>query len=296
MRTVRRKKANVGNKLEGRLTATSEGETTSSSEEEDLKVKLKPPTLKGGGNQWEEALEEVMLQAMLEALEAAIARTGLPLKLDKRTPAKGNCFPISVVQQCQRPQVKAELERQGKTITDYMALRNDVRQFVLERQDHPRIKEMKENFEQKQLLLAYDDEDTRGWLPYWEEMTGDKVWVDDTFVQATAYYLGLPIFLVPTGSATFKDQYHPISGDFNSDNVASPGPSSLWIGYINDQHYQSLLRLDEGHEATRPSPQAVADALNRAFAHIQLELFKQKRQVGCLFIISMISLYFPSFC
>ena len=237
-----------------------------------------------------------MLQAMLEALEAAIARTGLPLKLDKRTPAKGNCFPISVVQQCQRPQVKAELERQGKTITDYMALRNDVRQFVLERQDHPRIKEMKENFEQKQLLLAYDDEDTRGWLPYWEEMTGDKVWVDDTFVQATAYYLGLPIFLVPTGSATFKDQYHPISGDFNSDNVASPGPSSLWIGYINDQHYQSLLRSDEGHEATRPSPQAVADALNRAFAHIQLELFKQKRQVGCLFIISMISMYFPSFC
>ena len=296
VRTLRRKKANVGNKLEARLTATSEGKTTSSSEEEDPKVNLKPPTLKGGGNQWEEALEEAMLQAMLEALEAAIARTGLPLKLDKRTPAKGNCFPISVVQQCQRPQVKAELERQGKTITDYMALRNDVRQFVLERQDHPRIKEMKENFEQKQLLLAYDDEDTRGWLPYWEEMTGDKVWVDDTFVQATAYYLGLPIFLVPTGSATFKDQYHPISGDFNSDKVASPGPSSLWIGYINDQHYQSLLRLDEGHEATRPSPQAVADALNRAFAHIQLELFKQKRQVGCLFIISMISMYFPSFC
>ena len=295
METERRCKANVGkSELESAgLTETSDSETVSSSEEEDPQVNMKPSTLKGGGNQ---SLEEAMLMAMLEALEEAIARTGLPLKLDKRTPAKGNCFPISVVQQCQRPQVKAELERQGKTITDYMALRNDVRQFVLERQDHPRIKEMKENFEQKQLLLAYDDEDTRGWLPYWEEMTGDKVWVDDTFVQATAYYLGLPIFLVPTGSATFKDQYHPISGDFNSDKVASPGPSSLWIGYINDQHYQSLLRLDEGHEATRPSPQAVADALNRAFAHIQLELFKQKRQVGCLFIISMISMYFPSFC
>ena len=281
METERRCKANVGkSELESAgLTETSDSETVSSSEEEDPQVNMKPSTLKGGGNQ---SLEEAMLMAMLEALEEAIARTGLPLKLDKRTPAKGNCFPISVVQQCQRPQVKAELERQGKTVTDYMALRKDVRQFVMERQEHPRIKEMKENFEQKQLLLAYDGEDTSGWFPYWKEMTEDRVWVDDTFVQATAYYLGLPIFIVPTGSATYKDQYHPISGDFESDETPFPGPSSLWIGYINDQHYQSLLRTDEGPSMSGcPSPEGVDEALRRAFAHIQLELFRQRRQVGC---------------
>ena len=106
-------------------------------------------------------------------------------------------------------------------------------------------------------------------------------WVDDTFVQVTAFFLGLPIFLVPTGSATYTRLYHPISSDFESSTMPSPEPSSLWIGYINDQHYQSLLLNDEDQSVSRcPSPQGVDEALSRAFAQIQLEL--ERGQVSCL--------------
>ena len=219
---------------------------------------------------------------MLKKLEAAIVRTGLPLKLDKRTLAEGNCFPHSVVQQCQRPHVKEALERQGrKIVTDIMDLRRNVRQFVLDNKDHPRILAMKENFEQKQGQLAREGKPTRGWLGYWKDMVKPGEWVDDTFVQVTAFFLGLPIFLVPTGSATYTRLYHPISSDFESSTVPSPEPSSLWIGYINDQHYQSLLLNDEDQSLSGcPSPQGVDEALSRAFAQIQLEL--ERGQVSCL--------------
>ena len=77
--------------------------------------------LGGGGNPSQGTTQSFLeVSAMLEALESTITRKGLPLKLDRRTPAEGNCFSHSVVQQCQRPLVKEELRRQGKTITTYM--------------------------------------------------------------------------------------------------------------------------------------------------------------------------------
>ena len=246
---------------------------------------IKYTDLGGGGNPYQgtsQSIQEAQLVAMLKKLEAAIVRTGLPLKLDRRTLAEGNCFPHSVVQQCQRPHVKEALERQGrKIVTDIMDLRRNVRQFVLDNKDHPRILAMKENFEQKQGQLARELKPTRGWLKYWKDMVKPGEWVDDTFVQMTAFFLGLPIFLVPTGSASYTRLYHPISCDFESSTVPSPEPSSLWIGYINDQHYQSLLLNDEDQSVSRcPSPQGVDEALSRAFAQIQLEL--ERGQVGCL--------------
>ena len=226
---------------------------------------------------------------MLEALKLAIGRTGLPLKLDKRTPAEGNCFSHSVVQQCQRAVVKEELQRQGKTVTTYMALKSDVRQFVLDRADHPRIKEMKANFEQKQLQLFQEGHPTRGWLTYWDDMLKDGEWADDTFVQALAFFLGLDIFLIPADSATYTQMFHPISGDINSDRVGSPGRPTLLIGYISDQHYQSLLLLEEEPSASGcPTSQAVDETLRRAFSALQLELFKKSRQVDCIFLIIFI--------
>ena len=245
--------------------------------------------LEGGGSPSQETSQSYLdISAMLEALKLAIGRTGLPLKLDKRTPAEGNCFSHSVVQQCQRALVKEELRRHGKTVTTYMALKRDVRQFVLEleRADHPRIKEMKANFEQKQGQLFQEGLPTRGWLTYWDDMLKDGEWADDTFVQAVAFFLNLDIFLVPADSATYTQVFHPISGDIGSDRVGSPGRPTLLIGYISDQHYQSLLLLEEEPSVSGcPTPQAVDETLRRAFSALQLELFKKSRQVDCIFLI-----------
>ena len=223
---------------------------------------------------------------MLEALRLAITRAGLPLKLDRRTPAEGNCFSHSVVQQCQRAVVKEELQRQGKTITTYMALKRDVRQFVLEREDHPTIKEMKANFEQKQGQLFQAGQPTRGWSTYWQDMLKNGEWADDIFVQATAFYLCLDIFLVVADSATSTQLFHPISGDIESDRVGSPERPTLLIGYISNQHYQSLLLSEEDPSRPRSlAPQAVDDTLRKAFSALQLELARKSKKVSCCFVI-----------
>ena len=241
--------------------------------------------LGGGGNLSQETSQSLLaVSAMLEALKLAIGRTRLPLKLDRRTPAEGNCFTHSVVQQCQRAVVREELRRQGKTVTTYMALKRDVRQFVLDRLDHPRIKEMKANFEQKQGQLAQEGQPTRGWLTYWDDMLKNGEWADDTFVQATAFFLNLDFFLVIADSATYTQLFHPISGDIDSDRVGSPGRPTLLIGYISDQHYQSLLLAEEEPSVSGcPTSQAVDEALRRAFSALQLELLKQSRQVSWIF-------------
>ena len=241
--------------------------------------------LGGGGNLSQETSQSLLaVSAMLATLKLAIGRTGLPLKLDRRTPAEGNCFSHSVVQQCQRAVVREELRRQGKTVTTYMALKRDVRQFILDRQDHPRIKEMKLNYEQKQGQLAQEGQPTRGWLIYWEDMLKNGEWADDTFVQATAFFLNLDFFLVIADSATYTQLFHPISGDIDSDRVGSPGRPTLLIGYISDQHYQSLLLAEEEPSVSGcPTSQAVDEALRRAFSALQLELLKQSRQVSWIF-------------
>ena len=143
---------------------------------------------------------------------------------------------------------------------------------------------MKLNYEQKQGQLAQEGQPTRGWLIYWEDMLKNGEWADDTFVQATAFFLNLDFFLVIADSATYTQLFHPISGDIDSDRVGSPGRPTLLIGYISDQHYQSLLLAEEEPSVSGcPTSQAVDEALRRAFSALQLELLKQSRQVSWIF-------------
>ena len=243
--------------------------------------------LSGGGNPSQGTSQEFQeVFTMLEALKLAIARTGLPLKLDFITPAEGNCFSHAVIQQCQRAVVREELQRQGRTVTNFMDLKRDVRQFVLSRQQHPRIKEMKANYEQKQGQLARERKPTRGWSTYWEDMLKDGEWADDSFVQATAFYLSLDICLVIADSATNTHLYQPMSGDIESGKVGSLEGPALLIGYISDQHYQSLLLVEEQpSRSTYPVPQGVDHALRRALSALKLELIERSRQVGCNFMV-----------
>ena len=243
--------------------------------------------LSGGGNPSQGTSQEFQeVFTMLEALKLAIARTGLPLKLDSQTPAEGNCFSHAVIQQCQRAVVREELQRQGRTVTNFMDLKRDVRQFVLDRQQHPRIKAMKANYEQKQGQLAREEKPTRGWSTYWEDMLKDGEWADDSFVQATAFYLSLDICLVIADSATNTQLYQPMSGDIETGEVGSLQGPALLIGYISDRHYQSLLLVGEQPSRSNyPVPQGVDDALRRALSALKLELIERSRQVGCNFMV-----------
>ena len=243
--------------------------------------------LSGGGNRSQGTSQEFLeVFTMLEALTLAITRTGLPLKLDSQTPAEGNCFSHAVIQQCQRAVVREELQHQGRTVTNFMDLKRDVRQFVLDRQQHPRIKAMKANYEQKQGQLAREEKPTRGWSTYWEDMLKDGEWADDSFVQATAFYLSLDICLVIADSATNTQLYQPMSGDIETGEVGSLQGPALLIGYISDRHYQSLLLVGEQPSRSNyPVPQGVDDALRRALSALKLELIERSRQVGCNFMV-----------
>ena len=211
---------------------------------------------------------------MMEMLKMAISRTRLPLRLDNDTPGDGNCFSHAVVQQGQRASVREYLERQGKTITTFMKLKEDVRQFVLRGKDLPSVKGLKASFEQKQGVLAQQGKSTRGWSTYWKNMVKNGTWADDIFVQATSLYLNLPIFLVIADSATYDRPIAPIE----SGEEGSAERPPLFIGYISDKHYQSLLLKEEDEPST--TKRITLQALRTALDSLQLDPLEKRSEVG----------------
>ena len=221
--------------------------------------------LRGGSSLY---FEEVY--TMLELLKLAIDRTELPLRLDSGTPGDGNCFSHAVIQQCQRAPVRAYLERQGKTVTTFMQLKEDVRQFVLREKDLPSVRGLKDSFEQKQGVLAHQGKSTRGWSIYWDHIVKNGIWADDIFVQATALHLNLPIFLVIADSASYDQPIAPIEPE-------ADGPPLL-IGYISDKHYQSLLPKQEDEPSTTNC--ITLQALRTALDSLQLDHPEKRSEVG----------------
>ena len=254
--------------------------TDDSEEEEDLGSSRSTVLgdLRGGGsssNGTSLSFEEVY--TMMEMLRLAIQSTQLPLRLDSDTPGDGNCFSWAVIQQCQRCSVKEFLRRQGKKITTFMKLKEDVRQFVLSNQHHPSVRGLKASFEQKQGVRFQEGKTTRGWSTYWKDMLKNGEWADDTFVQATALYLSLDIFLVIADSATFDRPFAQISGDIESREVGLPGRPTILLGYISDKHYQSLIPQEEELSTTNP---ITLQALRTALDSLQLGTLEKRKEVG----------------
>merc|ERR1712240_173997 len=192
----------------------------------------------GGGSFYSEAIEShKKVKALLNTLKRAITNSGLPLTLDMETPIDGNCFPESVIQQCQRQEVQDILVSQKKRITDYMTLRKDVADFVISNGDHPKIQHLKNNYELKQLQRMRGGLSNKGWTYYWQDMRKDGEWVDATFVQATAWFTGLDIFLFIVGNENPDNPFAHFNGVVDSDEVRPRGDHTLLIGYIDDQHY-----------------------------------------------------------
>ena len=127
-----------------------------------------------------------------------IHRLQLPFKLDQLTEGLGNCFPIAIIQQLRRPEILTQLRtaprRLIKYATGHSLLRQNVHQFMMKSRS-PRIVALKLQFEETDGLVNGET-----WNEYWTRMTTDKTWVDYWFVQATAWYLQLDIFIVATSN------------------------------------------------------------------------------------------------
>ena len=101
---------------------------------------------------------------------------------------------------------------------------------------HPRIARFRAQYEETDGIVNQET-----WLQYWTRMTGNGTWVDVWFVQATAWYLQLDIWIIAT-SNTENSPYIEING-----NIVDDSTPIITIGTKSNCHYQSLLPTEFFH-------------------------------------------------
>ena len=114
-----------------------------------------------------------------------------------------------------------------------------MKQFITNSK-HPNIARFKERYEALEQTISKET-----WSQYWQRMINDKIWVDFWFVQATAWYLGLDLWIVDCQS---KDDipFIQISGNIENSEMPCAGPV-MTIGTKSNVHYQSLLPTEMLH-------------------------------------------------
>ena len=73
----------------------------------------------------------------------------------------------------------------------------------------------------------------------------DRTWVDVWFIQATAWYLKLDIWIIKTCSKE-SNPYIEVSGNV-ADGDKPSGGSIITLGTKSNSHYQSLLPIEMFH-------------------------------------------------
>ena len=164
----------------------------------------------------------------------------LPLKLDKLTRGEGNCFPLAVLQQCKRTDIFSYLRPAIKRFVhiqdSHSVLRREVRKFIMKSKTH-RIAQFRTQYEETD-----GPANKETWDRYWERMVVDKTWVDFWFIQATAWYLQLDMWIITT-SSTDNSPYIEISGNLDEGGIPYDRPI-LILGTKSNCHYQSLLPIE----------------------------------------------------
>ena len=165
-----------------------------------------------------------------------VNRLQLPFRLDQLTEGRGNCFPISIMQQCRRPEIFSQLKSIPKMLVKHRAghsaLRYNIKQFIM-KSKHPRIARFRAQYEETDGIVNQET-----WLQYWTRMTGNGTWVDVWFVQATAWYMQLDIWIIAT-SNTENSPYIEINGNIEDATRPCNGPI-ITLGTKSNCHYQSL--------------------------------------------------------
>ena len=208
--------------------------------------------MKGGAGL---SLQEIL--SMIDLIRVAILGHQPPLKLDQLTPGEGNCFSHGIVQQCQRPPVKLYLQSRGVTISDFMKLKENVAEFVKANCKTKKLQDMRVNFFVSQRNMHYEGLQARTWQQYWADMRRSGPWADDIFVQCTAWYLRVDLCIIYAGSETGGRTSTTILGDFSP--AAGERRPVLYLGYIVNNHYQSLLPQVEDNAVPEWLAQPVID-------------------------------------
>ena len=264
------------------LTESSGGETpyladSSDDEEEEARVGQtggQIGSMKGGSGESYEAL-----------LTVAILKSGENVKLDEPTRGDGSCFSHAIVQQSRRCSVGLFLKSRGKTISDFMHLKKSVAEFIKTNTKSQKVESLRVNFEVSQLNMYREGRRRRSWREYWSDMQShgedEKYWADDTFLQATAWYLNLPIRIIYAGDDTGGRIAATTDGDFFPPIDGEQRPL-LYLGYIVNEHYQSLLPVVEDDYVPPPglAQPAVGNALQNALQALLEEKAKQGTEVS----------------
>ena len=130
-------------------------------------------------------------------------------------------------------------------------LRFCVKQFITQ-SEHPNVARFKAYYEETEGKMNGET-----WNQYWKRMTENKVWVDSWFVQATAWYLQLDLWIVDCAN---RDD-HPfirISGNLGNADVPCSG-AIITIGTKSSCHYQSLLPIEMLHMSNQQQPESSAN-------------------------------------
>ena len=156
----------------------------------------------------------------MEIMET-VHRLQLPFTLDELTEGRGNCFPISIIQQCRRPEISNYLRPAVKQIVNarmgHQTLRKKVIDFIMKSKTQ-RVALFERQYEETDGIVNREN-----WIQYWKRMAIDRTWVDYWFIQATAWYLQLNIWIVAT-SSTDNSPYIEISGNLGDGSMPCDGP------------------------------------------------------------------------
>ena len=202
----------------------------------------------------------------MDALQEAIQKCQVPLKFDNRTEGSGNCFPNAIVQQLRRPAVKSWLQtrKPSAIFSNQQTLRNRVSNFATKSQ-LPIILNYKSHF------------GNQNWIEYWNRMSREGTWVDSHFVQFTAFYIELDIYII-TPSSKPGNPFIKIQGNISNMEIPSPGPK-LFLGNYTNVHYQSLLPIENIFSLELQPTSIEKDCLNMQWqteSKIEMKLSKEQ--------------------
>ena len=206
-----------------------------------------------------------MEKKIADEIMETVNRLQLPFVLDQLTEGRGNCFPIAVIQQCQRPEINKQLKLVTKMLVKthkngpkHKAFRYSVMNFI-KSSEHPRIQQFRLQYEATDGVVNKET-----WSDYWKRMLRDGTWVDYWFVQATAWYLELDIWIIAT-SNTENSPYIAISGNLENEIIPCNGPI-ITLGTKSNCHYQSLLPIEMFHlefRTNNPQPEEAREMFNK---------------------------------
>ena len=190
-------------------------------------------------NVWK--IERKLADDIMESLR----RNGVQdvFKLDHLTRGKGNCFMIAMMQQLRREEVCERARPEIKEVAanmNHRVFRVRVHDWVMKHLNHPKIVRMRDLYELDQAIKRDLGEETKSWNDYWNYMLKDGIWADNWFVQASALFLSMDIWIMDT-TCTKKKPYFQVDGNLEDGEY---GTDTLYLGLAHESHYQSLLIND----------------------------------------------------